>query len=123
MSNNPNKKQMTDEEFELFYSELFDEFGPKDHDEDYLKDSPVKNVPSKNPQQPRQTAAQQAASRQAAARRYQAGPEAYGGNLDAEQPKTTTPKKEKGIRGLVILACAECLGIVGVVLWWVLRIL
>ncbi len=33
------------------------------------------------------------------------------------------PPKKKGIRGLVILACLETLGIVGVVLWWVLKIL
>lgn len=32
-------------------------------------------------------------------------------------------KKEKGIKGLVITLCLECAGIVGIVLWWVLRIL
>ena len=32
-------------------------------------------------------------------------------------------KKEKGIRGLVILICFELLGIAAVALWWLLRLL
>lgn len=122
MFDDPNKEQMlnkhmTDEEFERFYDEIFDEFGPKDRQEEHRKEAPARNVrnyANGYGSQPRQSAP----------RRYQTGgPAAYGGNLDEEQPRAAAPAKEKGIRGLVILACAECLGIVGVVLWWMLRIL
>ena len=37
--------------------------------------------------------------------------------------KPAKAKKEKGVKGLVITLCLEMLGIVGVVLWWILRIL
>ena len=33
------------------------------------------------------------------------------------------PKKQKGIKGLVITLCLEMLGIAGIVLWWIFRIL
>ncbi|MBO5129179.1 MAG: hypothetical protein J6B95_02385 [Oscillospiraceae bacterium] len=51
--------------------------------------------------------------------RYQTGWETdFGGRLEDEQ----TPK-EKGVRGLVVCACLECLAIAAVMLWWVFRIL
>ena len=37
--------------------------------------------------------------------------------------KEEKPKKEKGIGGLVFLACIETLGIIAVGLWWVLWLL
>ena len=43
---------------------------------------------------------------------------------DAPRPvKEKKPKKEKGIGGLVFLACLETLGIIAVLLWWVLWLL
>lgn len=44
---------------------------------------------------------------------------------DDPQPakKGKKPKKEKGIGGLVFLACLETLGIIAVLLWWVLWLL
>lgn len=44
---------------------------------------------------------------------------------DAPQPseKTKKPKKQKGIGGLVFLACLETLGIIALILWWVLWLL
>lgn len=41
--------------------------------------------------------------------------------LREEKPKKA--KKEKGIGGLVFLACLESLGIVAVLVWWVLWLL
>ena len=39
-------------------------------------------------------------------------------------PRAVAPKKkEKGVRGLVILICLELLGIAGVILWWLQRLL
>jgi hypothetical protein len=42
----------------------------------------------------------------------------------ADIPRAVAPKKKgKGVRGLLILICLECLGIAGVILWWVLRLI
>ena len=39
-------------------------------------------------------------------------------------PRAVAPrKKEKGVRGLVFLICLELLGIAGVILWWLQRLL
>ena len=52
-------------------------------------------------------------------RRYQTGWESdFGGELEEDEPV-----KEKGIRGLIVCACFECLAIAAVMLWWVFRIL
>ncbi|MBQ7801012.1 MAG: hypothetical protein IJ375_01665 [Oscillospiraceae bacterium] len=104
MIDEPNKNaqsKMTDEEFEQFYGELFDEFGPG------AEEQKAENV----------TANAQAAQ----PRHYQTGHTPYGGNLDAE-PIAAAPR-QKGIKGLVICACLECLGIVAIVAWWALKIL
>ena len=87
--------KMTDEEFEAFYSEIFAEFGST---EDKKKASPA---------------------RQTGAPRYQGGTApAYGGSMDTPVKQ----KKQKSLNGLILCMCLECLGIVGVVLWWLLRI-
>ena len=44
-------------------------------------------------------------------------------NFTDESRYAAPVKKAKGVKGLVITACIECAGIVGVVLWWMLRIL
>ena len=118
------KAEMTDEEFEAFYDELYDEFGPgKREEEDYLKDSPVNNVRGSAAGTSQNSQPRKSAPKQPAPRQYQTGgPAPYGGSLD-EDRYAAPPRKEKGIRGLVICACAECLGIVAVVLWWMLKIL
>ena len=41
-----------------------------------------------------------------------------------DTPRAVAPKKkEKGVRDLVLLICVELLGIAGVVLWWLQRLL
>ena len=160
MIDNPNKElkrledellrsEMTDEEFERFYDELYDEFGPEEEEpeemEDLLAGSPVNNVrnyangygretqarPNPNRQAaPRQTAQQQYGAQQRPTQ--QRNPQQYSaqqrpqntGRPAPESSRYAAPvKKQKGIKGLVITACVECAGIVAVVLWWVLRIL
>ncbi len=88
------RSEEKDEEFERFYSEIYAEFG--DHSqEDLLKDNPA----AEQPQRPQRTP------------------------YTDDTRYVPAPPKKKGIKGLVILACLETLGIVGVVLWWVLKIL
>lgn len=42
----------------------------------------------------------------------------------ADAPRAVAPKKkDKSVRRLLILICLECLGIAGVILWWVLRLI
>lgn len=129
------KAEMTDEEFERFYDDLYDEFGPEEDHEDLLKDSPVNNVrnyangygakprPAQaRPSQPRQSQPQnrpvgkQTQQRPAQQGRFQQS--APGGSR-----YMTPTRKDNSIRVLTITACAECAGIVGVVLWWLIRFL
>lgn len=95
---------MSDEEFEEFYSEIYDEFGPGD--EDLTKDLPVRNY-SNNYGRPAKPA-----------------PKKPQPNTYTDSSRAMAPvKKEKGIRGLVILICFEIFGIAAVALWWILRLL
>ena len=51
---------------------------------------------------------------------------AFGGKAGAykDAPRAVAAKKkEKGVRGLIILICLELLGIAGVALWWLQRLL
>ena len=112
------RSEMTDDEFETLYDEIYEEFGPEE--EDFLADSPVNPVRIRNyannygrTEQPRNPAP----------RGYRTGTApAYGGEMD-DSRYVAKPGKEKSLTGLVITACLECLAIAGVVLWWLLRIL
>lgn len=142
--------EMTDEEFEQFYDELYDEFGPQEEEtnetEDLLAGSPVNNVRNyangygresqvrQNPNRqtaPRQTGAQQRPVQQRSAQQSQQRPaqsrpvsQQNAGRAYPDSTRYAAPvRKQNSIKGLVITACAECVGIVAVVLWWVLRIL
>ena len=87
------KDEMNDDEFEQFYQDIFEEFGPVEEEE-----QPVRAQTAQPPKVKTST---------------------Y-----ADAPREVAPKKqEKGIRGLKITICLECIGIIGVVLWWILRIL
>lgn len=96
------KAEMTDDDFEKFYSEIYKEFGPASSNEDLSKDVPVHK--NSNPSGRTQTSRPR--------------------NDYADAKRALAPKKKaKGIRGLVITACLESAGIIAIVLWWVLRIL
>ena len=105
MIDEPNKElettTMSDEDFESFFSEICEEFGEDPQsEEEYLKEMLSDGkAPSAEP----------------------AAPETpdY-----ADQHKNAAPvKKDHSIRNLTILVALEVLGIIGVALWWVLRLL
>ena len=112
MSNDPKKQsggrfraaEMSDEEFERFYSEIYAEFGGQE---------------TKTAKAPKSTAAQSSQT----AKKPQASRNTYADNVTPAKTSKKSKKKEKGVKGLVITACVECVGIVAVVLWWLLRIL
>ena len=90
-------KKEADDDFERFYQDIYEEFGPVEEEEE-----PVRNH----------------------ANHYgNAVPKAKTSTY-ADTPRAVAPpKKDKGVRGLMITICLECVGIAAVVLWWVLRIL
>ena len=82
-----------DNDFEQFYREIFEEFGPGEE-----QDMPSRSQ-SVSPQKKK--------------------PSAY-----ADAPRAVAPKKkDKGIRNLLLIILLECLGILGVLLWWILRLI
>lgn len=104
MPNKPNQKRtypkMSDEDFERFYADIYEEFGPQRSAEntDLLKDVPVTRIPSEFDEQP--------------------VPETDGYD-DVSEPAG----KVKGTGGLWLLICLELLGIAAVAGWWILRLM
>ena len=45
------------------------------------------------------------------------------GGTGTGKPHKSTKKKKKSNKGLVITLCLECAGIVGIIVWWMLRLL
>ena len=86
------KQEMNDEEFERFYQDIFEEFGPVDEEAvaPVAPKQPVKKAPK---------------------------PSTY-----ADTPRAVAPKKKKGVKGLVITVCLESIGIIALTLYWVLQI-
>ena len=85
------------EDFDAFYDDILKEFGPDSAPSKQRSTSSQKN-PSAKPSASKKTAA-------------------------TGKSKKKSRKKKKGIKGLVITLCLETAGIVGLILWWVLRIL
>lgn len=112
------KAEMNDEEFERFYSDLYEEFGPKE--EDLLAGSPAKKVrnyangygQTNQPKQP-------GAVRQSGNGQKPASRPTYSDSHRSAAPA----KKEKGIKGLVITACCLSLAIVAIVIYWIIFLL
>ena len=139
--------KMSDEEFELFYKEIYAEFGPKDKapvDLNPRKETPVETVEEpvvaeapafeeeaaapvaeaemETPEEAEADASvQQEAAKAAAKIRNVQSDEVIDNYTDGV--KLVKPKKEKGVKGLVVAICLECLAIVGVVAYWLLYIL
>lgn len=100
-----------DDEFERFYADIFDEFGAQ----------PKAEKPAAQPLKEGRNYANGYGTRpEKAAPRKEETAEDY---QDTDRRSVPVRKKKKGNGGLVLLAILECLGIIGVVLWWVLRIL
>lgn len=84
-----------DEDFERFYEDIFQEFGTEPTEEQ----THMKNLLDEFPIQ-KQTGT-------------------YVDNSRFAEPV----KKDNSIRNLTIVACLETLGIIGIVLWWLLRLM
>ena len=87
------KDEVQVDDFEEFYQEIYEEFGPVEEEQ-----TPV-SAPVRAAVQPR--------------------PNTYADMPRAVAPK----KKSKTNRRLAVLICLECLGIAAVVLWWLVQIL
>ena len=136
--------KMSDEDFELFYKEIYAEFGPKDVppvelnpkketvQEEVIAEvreavpteiqEPVEEpVPQEVPVTEADMSVQEEAAKAAARIRNIQKDEVIDNYTDGV--KLVKPKKEKGITGLVVTICLECLAIAGIVAYWLLYIL
>ena len=136
--------KMNDDDFELFYKEIYAEFGPKDVppvelnpkketvQEEVIAEvrevvpteiqEPVEEpAPQEVPVTEADMSVQEEAAKAAARIRNIQNDEVIDSYTDGV--KLVKPKKEKGITGLVVTICLECLAIAGIVAYWLLYIL
>ena len=123
--------KMSDEEFELFYKEIYAEFGPKDaapltvnpQVEAPVEEPLAEEIPQEAPAAPAyppvEEAPQESTAKAAAVIRNVREDEV----IDDYTDGVKVTKKEKGVAGLVITLCIECLAIAGVVAYWLIHIL
>ena len=152
--------KMSDEEFELFYKEIYAEFGPKGvpafdpkaqveepvaEPVEEIVEEPVQEpvievveepvavpveepvaeeeisveIPAEPVFTPDEEEIQENTAKAAAVIRNVQEDEFFDDYDDGEVPA----KKEKGVAGLVVTLCIECLAIAGVVAYWLLNIL
>jgi len=122
--------EMTDEEFEEFYSEVFEEFGEQKPQQRNMPEY----LPADQPQQILRNYANGYGTKNVTGRpqapdpvqgnNRSAVPQAPAGNTYTDKVRPAPPvKKDKSIQRLVIAAVLLSLGIVAVVLWWVIRLL
>ena len=126
--------KLSDEAFELFYKEIYAEFGPKDVPPVEL--NPKKEAPVEEPvveapvveepmvesvEKPLDNGLQEEILQAAAMIRDVQNDEII--DEDTEGVTLVKPKKEKGIGGLVFTICLELLAITGIVAYWLLYIL
>ena len=126
--------KLSDEAFELFYKEIYAEFGPKDVPpvelnprkeapvEEPVVEAPVVEEPMvENVEEPLDNGLQEEILQAAAMIRDVQNDEII--DEDTEGVTLVKPKKEKGIGGLVFTICLELLAITGIVAYWLLYIL
>ena len=130
--------KLSDEAFELFYKEIYAEFGPKDvppvelnPKKEALVEEPVVEVPvaeepmveqqAESVEEPMDNGLQEEILQAAAMIRDVQNDEII--DEDTEDVTLVKPKKEKGIGGLVCTICLELLAITGIVAYWLLYIL
>ena len=123
--------KMSDEEFELFYKEIYEEFGPKNtapvvvnpQVEEPVAEPMVEEIPQEEPVAPVYPPVdefdQENTVKAAAKIRNVHADEV----IDDYTDGVKVTKKEKGIAGLVVTLCIECLGIAAVVAYWLVHIL
>ena len=126
--------KLSDEAFELFYKEIYAEFGPKDVPpvelnpgkaapvEEPVVEAPVVEEPMvESVEEPMDNGLQEEILQAAAMIRDVQNDEII--DEDTEGVTLVKPKKEKGIGGLVFTICLELLAITGIVAYWLLYIL
>ena len=126
--------KLSDEAFELFYKEIYAEFGPKDVPpvelnprkaapvEEPVVEAPVVEEPMvESVEEPLDNGLQEEILQAAAMIRDVQNDEII--DEDTEGVTLVKPKKEKGIGGLVFTICLELLAITGIVAYWLLYIL
>ena len=86
-----------EDDFEAFYQDILQEFGPASQTPPARKSSSSKKQSQKNAytDQPKKTSKKSSGKK----------------------------KKKKSLTGLVVTLCLECAGIVGIILWWLFRFL
>ena len=131
MSKKLRPAKMNDEEFELFYKEIYAEFGPKEAAP--VEPDPIEEVREEVVEDDTEAALnaeieaeavqaiQEEAAKAAALIRNVQEDEVIDGSTDGIT--LVKPKKEKGVAGLVVTLCLELLAIAGVVAYWMLYIL
>ena len=138
--------KMSDEEFELFYKEIYAEFGPKGvpaFDRNAQVAKPVEEPVAEPAMEPaaevfEEPVAEEIPQEAPAATVYYPQEEIQENtakaaakirNVHADEviddytDDVQIVKKEKGITGLVVTLCFECLAIAGVVAYWLIHIL
>ena len=126
--------KLSDEAFELFYKEIYAEFGPKDVPpvelnprkeapvEEPVVEAPVVEEPMvESVEEPLDNGLQEEILQAAAMIRDVQNDEII--DEDTEGVTLVKSKKEKGIGGLVFTICLELLAITGIVAYWLLYIL
>ena len=126
--------KLSDEAFELFYKEIYAEFGPKDVPpvelnprkeapvEEPVVEAPVVEEPMvESVEEPMDNGLQEEILQAAAMIRDVQNDEII--DEDTEGVTLVKSKKEKGIGGLVFTICLELLAITGIVAYWLLYIL
>ena len=140
--------KMSDEEFELFYKEIYAEFGPKDVPPVELNPKKKEVAPEQIPEEVREEVVeetceeiqeesvkaqesfeaseadeevQEEAAKAAALIRNVQDDEVI--DEDTEGVTLVKPKKKKGIKGLVIAICLELLAIAAIAGYWLLYLL
>ena len=129
--------KMSDEEFELFYKEIYAEFGPKDVPpvdlnpqvkevpvEPVVEEAPVvepeeEEIPQEVPAEPvyaPQVEEVQENSVKAAAVICDVQED----ELLEEMEEIPLPKKNKGVPALIVILCLEALAVAGVAAYWLL---
>ena len=129
--------KMSDEEFELFYKEIYAEFGPKDVPpvdlnpqvkevpmEPQVEEAPVvepveEEIPQEVPAEPvyaPQVEEVQENSVKAAAVICDVQED----ELLEEMEEIPLPKKNKGVPALIVILCLEALAVAGVAAYWLL---
>ena len=147
MSKKLRPPKMSDEEFELFYKEIYAEFGPKGvpaFDRNAQVAKPVEEPVAEPVMEPAAEVFEEPVAEEIPQEAPAAAPVYYPQeeiqentakaaakirNVHADEviddytDDVQIVKKEKGVAGLVVTLCIECLAIAGVVAYWLIKIL